>query len=83
MIFSSSQTGDEHLLTVSGMNTDEMVFEEYLKQIQSGQLEKQILREDVELTKDDRIITLSTCENGGQDDKRYVVQAVLKSVEYF
>lgn len=33
-------------------------------------------RSDVEVTTDSRILTLSTCV-GGEDDKRYVVQAVL------
>ena len=37
------------------------------------------LNDDVEVTADDRIITLSTCNSN--DNERYLVQAVLVSIE--
>ena len=36
---------------------------------------------DMNITGDDKIITLSTCVNSGDSTKRYLVQAVLVSIQ--
>lgn len=52
---------------------DDAEFEAYLAQMK----ERSVFETDVELTAQDRIITLSTCVRG-QDTNRYIVQAVLE-----
>ena len=55
---------------------NEKIFERYLKDIMDVRAMDRNIREDVELTGDDRIVTLSTCK-GGHIDARYIVQGVL------
>ena len=66
---------NRHILNSFDFN-DKDVFEDYVENIfQVRSMDKHI-REDVSVTADDRIITLSTCV-GGQPESRYLVQAVL------
>lgn len=59
--------------------TDDKVYEEYLNDIFSGNYYG-FIREGVEVTIDNKIITLSTCI-AGQPDMRYLVQGVLLNEE--
>ena len=54
----------------------EEVFQNYLDEIVNVRAMDKNLREGVTVTKEDKIITLSTCI-GGQTQARYLVQAVL------
>lgn len=74
-VFAAYIYDDRHIMNSFDFN-DEAVFEQYLKDIMSVHSMEKHLREDVSLSKDDRIITLSTCI-GGMTDSRYLVQAVL------
>lgn len=74
-IYAAYQYDDRHLLNSFDMS-DSTSFREYLD---STLLERPYycnVREDVKLSTDDRIITLSTCMNGG-GNVRYLVQGVL------
>lgn len=51
-------------------------YERYLSGIQGVRSMDAMMREEISLTGDDRLLTLSTCI-GGQPDRRYVVQGVL------
>ncbi|MGN0400376.1 MAG: class B sortase [Blautia sp.] len=82
-IFSCSQISNTHILSEPDMNKDNTVFQSYLEEILKGSAPKQNLRPDITLTSANKIITLSTCESGGQDSRRFVVQAVLISEEQF
>lgn len=55
-------------------------FASYLEMIETDYGTKGNFKDGVEVTGSDRIITLSTCV-GGEDDKRYLVQAVLLEYE--
>ena len=55
-------------------------FASYLEMIETDYGTKGNFKDGVEVTGSDRIITLSTCV-GGEDDKRYLVQAVLLESE--
>lgn len=75
LIYSAYQYDDRHILNSSDMN-DEASFRQYLD---STLLERPYycnVREGIELNTDDRIITLSTCMNGG-GNVRYLIQGVL------
>lgn len=74
-IFAAYLYDDRHLLKSFDCSKKE-VFQDYLKEIESQRgLEANIDRE-MEITTDDRILTLSTCDGAGADT-RYLVQAVL------
>lgn len=78
-VFAAYLTDDTHILATYDMNDDE-VFEQYLDWIHilDGDLDN--IDEDIEVTKDDKIITLSTCYDA-DSEMRYLVQAVLTEVE--
>lgn len=78
-IFGAYEYGDEHLLLNYNMEDGE-VFENYLNTIQNMSDNIGHFNREVELGRDSKIITLSTCI-GGKPDKRYLVQAKLISVE--
>lgn len=59
--------------------TDDVVYEEYLNDVFSGNYYG-FIRKGVEVTTNNKIITLSTCI-GGQPDMRYLVQGVLLNEE--
>lgn len=59
---------------------DPQVFRQYLDGIADNRSMQSFVDRTMELTEEDRILTLSTCYKG-QADKRYLVQAVLVSIE--
>ena len=60
--------------------TDQSVYQQYLDYIFSIRDMNSCIDTEQEVTVNDKIITLSTCY-GTQSDKRYLVQAVLVSIE--
>lgn len=82
-VFSCGQIDDSYILEEPSMNEDTALFQSYLDSLQSSIMPKQHLRKDVLVTSADKIITLSTCENGGQNDRRFIIQAVLTSSEEY
>lgn len=75
-IFAAYPYDDRHLM-VSFDFWDRDVFSDYLEQIREIRDMKAYFNEDVQVTADDKILTLSTCISG-QSDRRYLVQAVLR-----
>ena len=59
---------------------DEQVYATYLEDIQNMRSMNALIREDVTVTAEDKIITLVTCI-GNQPSKRLLVQAVLNQSE--
>lgn len=74
-IFAAYVYDDRHLL-YSFNFADEAVYANYLDEILNMRSMNANIREDVEVTSADKIITLVTCM-GNQPDKRLLVQAVL------
>ena len=74
-IFAAYETDSYHLLVTYDFDDPE-VYERYLNYITGLESMYVNIRKDVEVDKDDRIITLSTCV-GGRPNSRYLVQAVL------
>lgn len=74
-IFAAYVYDDRHIMNSFDFS-DLEVYREYLNSIMSVRSMDKNLREDVEVTVEDTIITLETCI-GGQTNSRYVVQAVL------
>ena len=78
-IFAAYLYDDRHLLqSFNFHNTD--VYRQYLDSIFSIRDMNACIDTSVEVDTDDKIITLSTCY-GSQSDRRYLVQAVLVSIE--
>lgn len=75
-IFASYVYDDRHLLGSFDF-TDREVFADYLEEIMNPRSMSSMLREDCEVTADDRIVTLSTCV-ANQPNNRRLVQAVLE-----
>lgn len=75
-IFAAYPYDDRHLM-VSFDFWNRETFSDYLAQIKEIRDMKAYFNEDVQVTADDRILTLSTCISG-QTDRRYLVQAVLR-----
>ncbi len=76
-VFSAYTWGEEHLLyTYDSRNPS--VFQNYLDSIFQNRDMEAVLADDVTLTSDDKIITLSTCETSYPGASRYLVQAVLE-----
>lgn len=77
-IFAAYVYDNRHLLqSFSFENKD--VYESYLQSIFRKKDMESIVDDSAEVTGEDRIITLSTCN--GNDNQRYLVQAVLLSIE--
>lgn len=74
-IFAAYAAGNEHLLLTYPVYTEEG-FQSYLDGIFTYTGKGCNFLEDMELTAEDKIITLSTCVYG-QSDRRYLVQGVL------
>ncbi|MDO4556606.1 MAG: class B sortase [Lachnospiraceae bacterium] len=74
-IFAAYEYDDRHIMNSFDF-TDEKVYADYLDSIFSTRSMNANIREDEEVTADDKIITLSTCV-GGNTEARYLVQAVL------
>ena len=80
LIYSAYQYDDRHILNSFNMN-DDYSFRDYLDSTLLQRPYYCNVREGIELTTDDRILTLSTCMNGG-GNVRYLVQGVLVDEQY-
>lgn len=78
-IFAAYLYDDRHLMQSFNFD-DKDVYRQYLESVFSIREMGACIDTDQEVTADDKIITLSTCY-GVQEDKRYLVQAVLVSIE--
>lgn len=78
-IFAAYLYDDRHIMQSFDFS-DEAVYQQYLERIFSIRDMNSCIDTEQEVTVDDKIITLSTCY-GNQSDKRYLVQAVLVSLE--
>ena len=74
-VFAAYESGDEHILNTYDF-TKESVYEKYLEDLYSTRSMNRNIREDVEVTTKDRILTLSTCI-ADKPNNRYLVQGVL------
>lgn len=74
-IFAAYEASNEHILYNHDFS-DEIVYQIYLDEIFDTRSMNCNLRDDVEVTSDDQIITLSTCI-ATKPDNRYLVQGVL------
>lgn len=74
-IFAAYEYTDEHLLYGRDYE-NEAVFTSYLRKIEGIRDMNSVKKEGVELSADDRILTLSTCITG-KPNNRYLVQGVL------
>ena len=75
LVYSAYTYDDRHILNSFYMEDDE-VFEEYIDSTLHPHSYDANVREGVTLTKDNHILTLSTCTSG-PSDTRYLVQGVL------
>ena len=75
-IFAAYIYDDRHLM-YSFDFANEQVYATYLEDILNMRSMNALIREDVEVTAEDKIITLVTCI-GNQPSKRLLVQAVLE-----
>lgn len=78
-IFAAYESGNEHILYSNDFSS-EYVYSGYLEDIFSVRSMNSSIREDMEVTTRDRIITLSTCV-ADRADRRYLVQGVLLNGE--
>lgn len=74
-VFAAYEYDDRHILNSFDFYKDE-VYEQYLKDCLNPHSSNSIVREDTVLTKDDKILTLSTCTNYNSNN-RFLVQGVL------
>lgn len=74
-VFAAYTYDNRHIMNSFDFNDPE-VFQQYIDDIFSVRSMSANIRDDVEVTADDHIITLATCI-GGQTNSRYLVQAVL------
>lgn len=74
-IFAAYEYDDRHIMNSFDFSDDE-VYETYLNDCLHPHSTNSVVRDDVELTVDSRIITLSTCTNYNSS-LRYLVQGVL------
>ena len=72
----AAYVSDNSKITLAYDFSKKDVYERYLKNVLSARSMEANIREGVEVTSDNRMITLSTCISG-QTDKRYLVQGVL------
>ena len=77
-IFAAYVNDNKHLLFQYDFDDPE-VFESYIEGVFSQKKMSSNIDTTAEVTAEDKIITLSTCN--GNDDQRYLVQAVLLSIE--
>jgi len=77
-IFAAYVNDSRHLLFLYDFDDPE-VFESYIDEVLDRKSMSSNIDNTVEVTAEDKIITLSTCN--GNDDQRYLVQAVLLSIE--
>mgnify|MGYP002511639225 CR=1 FL=1 len=74
-VFAAYEYSDEHLLYEKDY-TEESIFDGYIKKIYDLHSMSTVLREDVEVTTQDRLLTMSTCIST-KPNNRFLVQAVL------
>ena len=74
-IFAAYESGSEHILYNNDF-TNDYAYSKYLEGIYSLRSMNSNVKEDVEVTTEDRIVTLSTCV-ANKSDRRYLVQGVL------
>jgi sortase B len=74
-VYAAYTAGDEHILNTNDFTTEEGRLA-YLESIVKDGQESANYREDVELTTDSHLLTLSTCVTG-KSKNRFLVQAVL------
>lgn len=75
----AAYTYDNRHLMMSFDFEDPEVFEDYIESIFAKKSMSNNIDDSIEVTAEDRIITLSTCN--GNSEQRYLVQAVLLSIE--
>lgn len=76
-VFAAYNTTDDHILVKFDCFKDPEVFKQYLQDVKAGTyMYSGYVDENVELTENSRILTLSTCNN--VDDQRFIVQCVLQ-----
>ncbi len=78
-IFAAYESGNEHILYNNDF-TSEYVYSKYLEKIFSQRAMNSNIKESVEVTEEDCIVTLSTCV-ANKADRRYLVQGVLLNEE--
>ena len=78
-IFAAYLFDNRHLMQSIDFNNKE-IYQAYLDMVFGIRDMKASIDTDMKVTADDKIITLSTCY-GGMSDKRYLVQAVLETIE--
>lgn len=74
-IFAAYESGNEHILYNNDF-TSEYVYSKYLENIFSLRAMSSNVKENVTVTTENRIVTLSTCV-ANRSDRRYLVQGVL------
>lgn len=74
-IFAAYESGNEHILYNNDFNSD-YVYSKYLENIFAIRAMNSNIKEDVEVTTENCIVTLSTCV-ANKSDRRYLVQGVL------
>lgn len=79
-IFAAYLYDDRHILQTYNNFEDPAVFQSYLNEVLLQRDMNAFIDTQTEVGADDKIITLSTCY-GSQHDVRYLVQAVLVSIE--
>ncbi|MBS6180959.1 MAG: class B sortase [Erysipelotrichaceae bacterium] len=77
-IFAAYVYDNRHLLQSFSFDNEE-IFESYLRSVFGKKDMDSMIDDSVAVTGEDKIITLSTCN--GNSDQRYLVQAVLLSIE--
>lgn len=79
-VFAAYTYDNRHLLfSFDWSNSDS--FQDYIDEIMSIKDFGAYIDKEMDVTGEDNIITLSTCVNSGDSTKRYLVQAVLVSIE--
>lgn len=79
-IFAAYTYDNRHLLFSYNWGTPED-FQEYIDDVMAIRDFGAYIDKDMDVTGDDYVITLSTCVNSGDSTKRYLVQAVLVSID--
>lgn len=79
-VFAAYTYDNRHLLFSFDWSSPE-AFQDYIDEIMSIRDFGANIDKDMNVTGDDKIITLSTCVNSGDSTKRYLVQAVLVSIQ--
>lgn len=78
-VYSAYQYDDRHILNSFDFS-DKKVFKSYIESTKNPSFMLKDVREDIEVTADDKIVTLSTCLGDGKV-YRYLVQGVLTNVQ--